>query len=159
VCGPTSGRTVQALELSGDNLALSVSYGCRGCSGIDQTELRLDDLTDRSARQIAFQVTGLSGQSLVGPSFSAGRIGWYKACLGDPSGCLHGEGGPFRYTLASGRYERASGPARVDGFADTGTQLYQVLGCSEETQGPFNADCRIETVAPPAYAATRPPLR
>src|SRR5919198_2817542 len=69
VCGPTSGRTVRDLELWGENLALTVSYGCRGCSGIDQSELRLDDLGDHSARQVAFQVVGLSGQSLVGPSF------------------------------------------------------------------------------------------
>ena len=160
ICGPTSGRTVHELELWGENLALSVSYGCRGCSGIDQTELRLDDVGDRSARQVAFQVSGLSGQSLVGPSFFSGRLGWYKACLGDPSGCLHGEGGPFRYMLSSRRYERGTpGPARVDGFADTGTQVYEVLGCSEETQGPSNGNCRIEADRPPAYAAARAPLR
>jgi hypothetical protein len=160
VSGPTSGRTVQDLELWGTNLALTVSYGCGGCSGIDQSELRLDDLGDGSARQVAFQVVGLSGQTLVGPSFFAGRLGWYKACLGDPSGCRHGEGGPFRSTLATRRYERGTpGPARVDGFADTGALLYEAVGCSEETQGPFNANCRIDAVAPPPYTATRAPLR
>src|SRR3954463_15146238 len=41
VTGPTTGRTVQDLELWGENLALTVSYGCGGCSGIDQSELRL----------------------------------------------------------------------------------------------------------------------
>src|SRR5690349_18903598 len=30
---PTSGRTVQDLELWGENLALTVSYSCGGCSG------------------------------------------------------------------------------------------------------------------------------
>jgi hypothetical protein len=160
VTGPTSGRTVRDLELWGENLALVVSYGCGGCSGISQTELRLDDLGDRTARQIAFQVVGLSGQSLVGPSFFAGRLGWYKACLGDPAGCGQGQGGPFRHTLSTNRYERGTpGPIRVDGFADTGSLLYEVIGCSEETTGPFNANCRIDTVAPPQYAATRAPLR
>jgi hypothetical protein len=160
VSGPTSGRTVQDLELWGENLALTVSYGCRGCAGIDQSELRLDDLGDGSARQVAFQVVGLSGQTLVGPSFFNGRLGWYRACLGDPSGCVGGRGGPFRYSLRSRTYQRGTpGPARVDGFADTGTLLYETVGCSEETTADVNASCRIETLPPPAYSPTRAPLR
>ncbi|MEA2380669.1 MAG: hypothetical protein QOH72_640 [Solirubrobacteraceae bacterium] len=160
VSGPTTGRTVQDLELWGQNLALTVSYGCGGCSGIDQSELRLDDLGDGSARRIAFQVVGLSGQTLVGPSFFAGRLGWYKACLGDPGGCQQGQGGPFRYALTAGTYQRGTpGPVRVDGFADTGTLLYEAVGCSDETQGSFNANCRIDTVTPPPYAPTRAPVR
>jgi hypothetical protein len=156
---PTSGRTVQDLELRGEKLALTVSYGCGGCSGIDQSELRLDDLGDGSARQVAFQVVGLSGQTLVGPSFFDGRLGWYKACLGDPAGCQQGQGGPFRHTLSSRRYERAPSSVRVDGFTDAGTLLYEALGCNEETADPANANCRIDTTAPPPYAATRAPLR
>jgi hypothetical protein len=159
VSGPTTGRTVQDLDLWGENLALTVSYGCGGCSGIGQSELRLDDLGDGSARQVAFQVVGLSGQTLVGPSFFDGRLGWYKACLGDPSGCRQGQGGPFRYALTARTYQRAPATARVDGFTDTGALLYEVLGCNEETSDPANANCRIDTVAPPAYTATRAPLR
>jgi hypothetical protein len=148
------------MELWGDNLAMTVGYSCRGCSGIGQSELRLVDVADRTARQVAFQVVGLSGQTLVGPSFFAGRLGWYKACLGDPSGCQQGQGGPFRYALTARTYQRGTpGPVRVDGFADTGALLYEAVGCSEETQGPFNANCRIDAVAPPPYAATRAPLR
>ena len=156
---PTSGRTVQDLELWGENLALTVSYGCGGCSGIGQSELRLDDLGDGSARQVAFQVVGLSGQTLVGPSFFNGRLGWYKACLGDPSGCRQGQGGPFRYALTARTYQRSPSSVRVDGFADTGALLYEALGCNEETSDPANANCRVDTLAPPAYTATRAPLR
>jgi hypothetical protein len=160
VCGPTGERSVDAMELWGNHLAMTVGYSCRGCSGIGQSELRLVDVTRRAARQVAFQVVGLSGQSLVGPSFSAGRLGWYRACLGDPSGCFHGEGGPFRYTLASGRYARgAPGPVRLHGYADTGATLYEVAGCSEETAGSSNAACRIEALSPPAFAPARAPLR
>ena len=160
VCGPTSGRTVRELELWGRNLAQSVSYGCRACAGIDQAELRLVDVTRQSARQVAFQVVGLSGQSLVGPSFAAGRVAWYRACLGDPSGCVGGRAGAFRMSLSTARYERgAAGPIAVRGFADATTSHYQVLGCSEETEGPFNANCRIERISAPAYTPTRPPLR
>jgi hypothetical protein len=160
VSGPTSGRTVQDLELWGRNLALTVSYGCRGCSGIDQSELRLDDLDTGRARQVAFQVVGLSGQTLVGPSFFNGRLGWYKACLGDPAGCRQGQGGPFRYALNARTYQRAPSSIRVDGFADTGTLLYEALGCSNDDSDPVsNANCRIDAVPPPAYRATRAPLR
>ena len=160
VGGPTTGRTVQDLELWGENLALTVSYGCGGCSGIDQSELRLDDLGDGSARQVAFQVVGLSGQTLVGPSFFNGRLGWYKACLGDPAGCQQGQGGPFRYALTARTYQRSPASTRVDGFADTGALLYEALGCSnDDTDAASNASCRIDAVAPPAYTATRAPLR
>jgi len=160
VNGPTTGRTVQDLELWGENLALTVSYGCGGCSGIDQSELRLDDLGDGTARQVAFQVVGLSGQTLVGPSFFNGRLGWYKSCLGDPAGCQQGQGGPFRYALTARTYQRSPASVRADGFADTGTLLYEALGCSnDDTDAQSNANCRIDAVPPPAYAATRAPLR
>jgi len=160
VTGPTTGRTVRDLELWGENLALTVSYGCGGCSGIDQSELRLDDLADGTARQVAFQVVGLSGQTLVGPSFFNGRLGWYKSCLGDPAGCQQGQGGPFRYALTARTYQRSPASVRADGFADTGTLLYEALGCSnDDTDAQSNASCRIDAVPPPAYAATRAPLR
>src|SRR3954454_16575293 len=156
VVGPTTGRTVRDLELWGENLALTVTYGCGGCSGIDQSELRLDDLGDGSARQVAFQVVGLSGQSLIGPSFFGGRLGWYKACLGDSAGCQQGQGGPFRYALTARTYQRSPSSVRVDGFADTGAILYETVGCTEdETDVASNANCRIDAAAPPAYAAPR----
>jgi hypothetical protein len=137
-----------------------VRYGCGGCSGIDQSEVRLDDLGDGSARQVAFQVVGLSGQSLIGLSFFDGRLAWYKACLGDPGACQSGGGGPFRYALTAGTYQRSPSSTSVAGFADTGSQLYEVLGCSEDpTDVASNASCRIDAVAPPAYQATRAPLR
>src|SRR3954470_24386801 len=160
VNGPTTARSVRDLELWGENLALTVSYGCGGCSGIDQSELRLDDLGDGTSRQVAFQVVGLSGQTLVGPSFFNGRLGWYKSCLGDPAACQQGQGGPFRYALTARTYQRSPSSVRVDGFADTGALLYETVGCTEdETDVASNANCRIDAAAPPAYAAPRAPLR
>lgn len=159
-CGATNGRTVLALELYGKNLAQVVSYGCRGCSGTSQSELRLVDARTRAARQVMFQVVGLSGQSLVGPSFHAGTLGWYRACLGDPAGCQGGTATPYRYAVTSGRGSRApGGPVRVDGFADTGSTLYEVAGCNFETSGDFNRDCRIDEAAAPAYARVTLPRR
>lgn len=157
VCGLTTDRRVRALELSAENLAMTVGYSCDGCSGISQSELRLVDLGDRTARQIAFQVVGLGGQSLIGPSFFAGHLSWYRSCQADPDGCKGGRGGPFRYTLSTRRYAKgAPGPVRVDGFADTGTQLYEATGCSD-AEGTFDPRCRIDVVPAPAYAPVRAP--
>lgn len=154
-CGRTLGRAVDALELWGDNLAQVVSYECNGCAGIAQTEMRLVDVEDRDARQIARQTVGLSGQQYVGPSFFAGRLAWYKACLGDPEGCKGDRHGPFRVRISTGeRTKGEAGPARVDGFADTGSRLYEVVGCSPETSGDVNRQCRIEELDAPPYAAT-----
>ena len=159
-CGPTSGRTVFALELWGDNLAEVVSYGCGGCSGISQSELRLVRVSKRQAAQIAFQVVGLSGQTLAGPSFANGWLSWYVSCQGDPAACQGDGGGPYRYSLSHHGYARSTeGPVRVDGFADTLQHLYEVTGCSEETGGDFNATCRIEQLPQPAYAKTQARLR
>jgi hypothetical protein len=157
-CGRTTGRAVDALELRGDKLALVVRFACRGCSGIAQSELRLDDVRKGTTREVAFQVSGLSGQSLIGPSFFAGRLAWYKTCFVDPSGCRRG--GQFRYTLSSRRYQRGiASPVRVDGFADTGSLLYQVVGCTPEAVGPVLPGCRLDEVAPPPYERTRAPRR
>jgi hypothetical protein len=158
-CGRTNNRAVLALELRRERLALTVQYACRRCSGIRQSELRLDDVRKRTSRQIAFQIVGLSGQTLTGPSFFAGRLAWFKGCLGDPAGCAKG-GIPFRYSLSRRTYENGTpGPVGLNGFADTGTVLYEVVGCTEETATPLNASCRIEEIAPPQYTATRRPRR
>ena len=159
-CGPTNGRTVFALELYGRHLAQTVSYGCGGCSGTSQAELRLVDVGERTAKQVMFQVVGLSGQSLVGPSFHRGTLSWYRACLGDPAGCQGGRANPYRYEIGTGRGFRApGGPVRLDGYADTGSVLYAVAGCNFETSGDFNRDCRLEEVAAPAFSAARLPRR
>lgn len=156
----TSGRAVDALELYGDNLAQVVSYTCRGCSGISQTELRLLRLRARTSTPVAFQVTGLSGQQLVGPSFTAGTLGFYRACLGDPSGCQNGGATPYRYRLSTRQGFRGTpGPVRVFGFADAGEVAYRVEGCNFETQGEFNAACRIEEVPAASYVPARIPQR
>ena len=156
-CGRTTGRAVDALELRGDRLALIVRFACRGCSGTSQSALRLDDIRKATSREVAFQVIGLSGQSLVGPSFFAGKLAWYKSCAVDPAGCKRGGG--FRYVISTRRYERAPGPVRVDGFADAGSPLYEVVGCSEQEQAPFVAGCRLDEIAPPTYERTRAPRR
>ena len=160
VCGPTTDRDVQALELVGDDLAVIVDYGCKGCSGIAQAELRLDAVADGTSRRVASIIVGLNGQQLVGPSLADGRLGWYRACAVEDMSCRTAVG-PWRYRLTSRSYERAtSGPIRMSGYADSGSQLYEVLGCTDPAAGAQeNADCRIERITPPRYAPASAPVR
>jgi hypothetical protein len=153
LCGPTTYRRVEALELSGDNLAVIVDYSCTGCSGVAQSELRLDQVTRGSSRRVALLIVGLAAQKLAGPSFFDGRLSWYKACgVAEPS-CRTGVG-PWRYRLATRRYERGRpGPIIVAGFADTGSRLYEVV------QREHTSDFRIDELIPPSYSAAPAPLR
>jgi hypothetical protein len=152
LCGPTTYRRVQALELSGDNLAVTVDYACRGCSGVAQSELRLDKLSDGSSRQVAFLVVGLNDQQLVGPSFFDGNLAWYKACGVFEASCTKVVG-PWRYRLSTRTYKRGTpGPVAIIGFADTGSRLY-------ESFCPPPDHCRIDESVPPSYAPARAPLR
>jgi len=141
VCGPTTHRNVEALEISGDNLAVTVDYTCTGCSGIAQSELRLDKVAGASSQRVAWIVVGLNGQQLVGQSFFDGR--------------------PWRRKLSARSYEGgAPGPICVPGFADTGSHLYEVLGCTDAEAGAqYNTNCRIDEMTPPSYSATPAPTR
>jgi len=158
VCGPTAYRDVQALELSGNNLAVTVFYLCKGCSGSGQSELRLNRLTDGSSRRIALLVVGESGPQIVGPSFFDGRLAWYKTC--GFSTCNTAR--PWRYRLSTGSYQRGQqGPRRLAGFADSGSRLYQVLGCNGGIGSPpqRTSNCRIDETAAPTYSAAPAPIR
>lgn len=159
-CGPTRFRSVQALELRGDGLALIVRYVFDGLGGISQTEMRLDSVARRSARQIALLVSGLDGQFLVGPSLSDSRLSWYRSCGVTEASCRT-FAGPWRYGLSTGTYTRGTpGPTQVRGFADAGSRLYEVP-CSVAAQDvgarPLPADCPVTSTAPPAYTAVPPP--
>ena len=154
----TFGRTVEALELWGANLGQVVRYGCADCGAESVTEVRLVRVPTRASRQIAFQRTGLGGQSWAGPSFANGKLEFYRSCLGDQSACVGGRRGPYRYTLSLDAYARfAGGPIRVHGFAGDGTYLYEVADCSPETLAEGNERCRIERVPLPDFEETRPP--
>lgn len=156
-CGPTTSRSVFELELYGRRLAMSVFYGCPGCSGIAQNEVRFDELDTGRAEQVAFQVMGLSGQSLTGLSFADGRLAFYKSCGGDTSACQGGNSGPRALRLSDGRFFAAPGRKQISGFALEDKRALQVVACDEE--GASGADCRLERTDPIAFAAARRPLR
>lgn len=131
----TTDRSISAMELWGANLALVVRYSVPDGVGISQTELRLDDIDERSARQVAYQVTGLGGQSLIGPSFTEGKLAWYKACLGDPGGCTQ-NAGAFRYALSGGEYWRDEERTVLSGFAWTGRGSRRIEAGFERCENP-----------------------
>ena len=161
-CGPTTNRSVEALELWGDNLGQIVRYVFEGLAGISQTETRLVRVSDRSSRPIDFVVSGLNGQSLVGPSFFSGRLAWYRSCAVTDVSCKTFTG-PWRYRISARTYQRgAPGPITVSGFADTGTRLYEVVSCPDASITDIPAPppapaCAITSVAPPAYSAVAAP--
>lgn len=157
-CGPTTGKLVEELELSGPRLAMTVHYGCRHCSGISQTEVRQDDLRTGRAEQIAFQVSGLSGQNLTGLSYSGADLAFYRSCGGDTSGCLGGKAGP-RLSRRDGAFFAATGPARIGGFAFDGSRAFEVLDCGVDGGEQPRGDCRLERSDAISFAPAKRPLR
>lgn len=158
-CGPTTHRSVSSLELWGDHLGMVVAYVFEGLSGISQTEVRLDAVSSGASREVSYLLSGMAGQLFSGPSFSDGRLAWYKAC-GDPSEpSCKAKVGPWRYDIAKGTYQQgAPGPVAVYGFADTGSRLYEATGC--DMLGPPQTTpvtCRIDAVTPPAYTSAPAP--
>jgi hypothetical protein len=137
-----------------------VTYTCRGCGGIAQTDVRLDDVQRRDADLVARATVGLNGQQFVGPSLFGGRVGWYAACVVDDPSCRT-RTGPFRFRPSDGSYVRASGPIRVSGFTDTGTRLFEVVDCGAPVEAPIsepNPACRLEELAAPAFRSTATPI-
>jgi hypothetical protein len=162
-CATTRDREVAALELSATRLAVSTTYTCRVCAGIAQAELLVDRLAPAPPQTTVARIpVGLAGQFLLGPSFVDGELGWYAGCGVNEPACRT-RSGPYRYNLTSGAYRHAPGPIQVEGFADAGEHLYEVLQCEDlsDPPGPDRAQnpaCRIEELPAPAYAPVKPPI-
>jgi hypothetical protein len=116
-CVPVRHLGFDALQLTDRWLAAVSQFGSSSPVGISQSELRLVDVLNggRSPR-VAFQVTGLGGQALVGPSFARGRLGWALSCTGEPDGCTTRKAGYWRYSIGAG-YEHAAARPRLFGFS------------------------------------------
>lgn len=162
-CVPVREVTVTQLELSGRWLALTSTFAAPSASGIHQGSLRLADLRTGRVREIAFQVSGLSGQSLIGPSFAGGRLGWYLSCLGDPAGCASGRGGPWRYDLRTRRYQHVTDARVAHGFALLrGDRAYLARSatrnrCTEPPGEPVATGCELVLAGPLAFRSARAP--
>ena len=159
--GATTGRAVDASSCGATTSRQIVGYECRRLRRAQPDRAAPRPRRPTAApRQIAFQVDGLSGQAFAGPSFANGWLGWYRTCLGDPARVRRRRAARGATTSGSRRCAKgARGPIRVHGFADTMAYHYRVESCSPETQGDFNASCRIEQVPAPDYEPTAPPTR
>jgi hypothetical protein len=116
-CVPTREVRFEALQLTDRWLASVSDFTSSSPVGASQTELRLVDvLNDGRSRQVAFQVSGNAGQTITGPSFARGYLGWALSCTGEPGGCTTKNAGYWRYALG-GQYQQVPGPVRVHGFA------------------------------------------
>jgi hypothetical protein len=163
-CVPVREVAILQLELAGVRLAVSSTFSANGAGGIHQGSLRLSDVRTGRTREIAYQLTGLSGQSLIGPSFAGGQLGWYLSCLGDPAACASGgRGGWWRYDLRTRRYEHASDPRPADGFALLGGGRAYVARsqtrerCTMPPGEPVATGCELAIAGPVAFRSARAP--
>ena len=109
-----------AMELWGSRIAQSWTYQPDDFPGFRQNEVRLTNVKRTDTRQVATMVTGLGGQAYVGPSFSGGRLGFFRACQGDPAGCSTDGSGAFRYRISDESYELAGANEAWSAWALTG---------------------------------------
>ena len=136
VCGPTTNRSVGALELSGDNLAVVVDYDCTGCSGIAQSELRLDKVAAASSRGVA-----LPRRRPERPAVRRPVVPRWTTCVvpglrGHRRELQERGGAVALQALRAHLRTRCARPDPRSGFADTGSRLYEVLGCNDAEAGP-----------------------
>lgn len=158
IVSTTTNRNVQALELWGDDLAVIVNYACPQCSGFGHSEVRLDKVADGTSGRVALLVSGSDAQGFAGPSLFDGHLAWYRGC----GACLTSYVGPWRYRLSTRSYGRGTpGPMSPSGFADSGTHLYETVGCvppPPQSLPQDNANCRIDKITPPTFAAAPAPI-
>jgi hypothetical protein len=157
---PGRGVHVEALELRGRQLAVVSRGDPPDGAGLSQTALRLVVLGG-PRRTVKHTIAGLGGQTLLGPSFADGWLGWYLACPGDPGGCVRG-GGPWRYSPATGHYESAKDARAIDGYAlrPDGRPLVVGSGGRERCIQPADGEgdvlgdtpgCEVSIGEPPSY--------
>ncbi len=125
-CRPIDDAEVVGLELWGRWVAQSWTYQPTGFPGFRQNEIRLTDIARTDTRQVAAMVTGLGGQSYLGPSAVDGHVAFAKTCKGDPGGCFTANSGPLRYRITTARYEHDGVNQPWSAWAWDGSAGYRV---------------------------------
>ncbi len=134
------------LELWGRWIAQSWRYQPDGFPGFRQNEIRLTNVARSDTRQIASMITGLGGQTYLGPSIASGRVAFFRACQGDPGGCFTNTSGAIRYRISSGSYELAGARESWSAWAWSGVSDYHVpseFACSGGDPGLPTEPCAI----------------
>lgn len=119
-CRPIEKMDLRAMELWGRWVGQSWTYQPDAFPGFAQNEIRLTDVDRTDTRQVAAMTTGLGGQTYLGPSFSGGKLAFFRACQADPGGCSTSNSGAIRYAISSGSYELAGANENWSGWAWTG---------------------------------------
>ena len=125
-CRDIEDASLAGMELWGRWIAQSWTYQPDAFPGFRQNEIRLTDIDRTDTRQVAAMVTGLGGQTYLGPSIAEGRVAFFRACQGDPSGCSRDTSGAIRYRISSGAYEIAPANESWTSWAWTGSAALHV---------------------------------
>ena len=134
------------MELWGRWIAQIWTYQPDDFPGFRQNEVRLTDVARSDTRQIASMVTGLGGQTYLGPSIAEGRVAFFRACQGDPGGCSARNSAAIRYRISTGGYELAGADEAWSAWAWSGTAGYHVpsdFACSGGDPGIPVEPCAI----------------
>jgi hypothetical protein len=162
-CERPQNASVDALELHGTQLALIDTYALRQAGGSGTTEVRTESVKGGPQRLVASITIGEGGQTWIGPSWAKGRLYFYKACFGDPSGCVGGRAGAYGYDPARRAYVHAGGATVLGGFAmdEDGRRAYEAtapgfgLPCGDTEARP----CVLRLTDPLAFQPIRPLVR
>jgi hypothetical protein len=167
---PFGGRVrdgaVNELELHGDRLGQIVSF--YSLDGGQRSQVRLVDVTMRTAERLANVGVGEGGQYFTGVSFAGGYVAWVYGWLAGGGELIPGI---YRDRLSSGELSRARFPAIVDrevfGFAlfaadgayMSDAQLESGEGCGSEAEfdPPIVRQCQLIRSAPLDFRPTRQP--
>lgn len=125
-CRPIADVTLEAMDLWGRWVGQSWTYQPDGFPGFRQNEVRLTDVARSDTRQVAAMVTGLGGQTYLGPSLVDGRVAFFRGCQGDPAGCTPATSGALRYRISTGDYEIDGANEAWSGWAWAGTAAFHV---------------------------------
>jgi hypothetical protein len=145
-CRRIEHTTLVAMELWGRWVAQHWTYQPDGFPGFRQNEIRLTNVGRTDTRQLAYMLTGLGGQTYVGPSIAEGRVAFFRACQGDPGGCRSTNSGAIRYRIANGRYDIDGAVEAWTGWAWSGATAYHVassFACSGGDPGVATQPCAI----------------
>ena len=147
-CRPIENADLVQMELWGDRIGQSWTYQPDDFPGFRQNEIRLTDVERTDTRQVAAMTSGLGGQTFLGPSFADGRLGFFRACQGDPGGCSTQSSGAIRYRISTGGYEidgaNEAWSAWALGTGDAGYHVPSAFDCSGDDAGaPPSEPCGI----------------
>jgi len=145
-CAVTGDRTIEDLELQGDQLAATTFFTEPRGPGEGRSVVSLVSLKGARARvrTVAEVTQGRKGQSFVGVGFAAQRLGFALACFGAPRGCAYGA---HRFRISRSELERSRQARGVQGYAPTGAgaaEAYVLLAAHPERDSDAACPCRIE---------------